>query len=154
MPAERDPIRGKVARILNAHELAMNIGQREGVAVGMHFDVLDPRGEDIRDPDTQELLGSVDRPKVRVKVTRVAERLSIAATYREKKINVGGEGPTLDFGLTKYLLPPTWVTVRESLKTDERTQDRLDEAESYIKTGDPVVEVPAQLVDEAKDPAT
>jgi hypothetical protein len=60
------------------------------------------------------------------------------------KVNVGGEGPTLDFGLTKYLLPPAWVTVRESLKTNERTQDHLDEAESYIKTGDPVVEVPAE----------
>jgi hypothetical protein len=144
MPAERDPIRGKVARILNTHELAMNIGQRDGVTVGMHFDVLDPKGEDICDPDTHEVLGSVDRPKVRVKVTRVAERLAIAATYREMKVNVGGEGPTLDFGLTKYLLPPAWVTVRESLKTNERTQDHLDEAESYIKTGDPVVEVPAE----------
>ena len=153
MTSARPQIRGKVARVLNSHELAMNIGQLNGVEVGMCFDVLDPKGEDIRDPDTGDVLGSVDRPKVRVRVTRVDERLAIAATYREMKVNVGGEGPSLDFGLTKYLLPPKWVTVRETLKTNERTQDSLDEAESYVKTGDPVVEVPAELTEGSEQPA-
>src|SRR5438034_4073982 len=52
----KEPIRGKVARILNARELVINVGLAEGVAIGMYFDVLDPKGEDIKDPDSGEVL--------------------------------------------------------------------------------------------------
>ena len=45
-----DPIRGKVARILNSRDMVINVGSRSGVAVGMRFDVMDAKGEDIRDP--------------------------------------------------------------------------------------------------------
>jgi len=53
------PIRGKVARILNSRELAINVGSADGVDVGMYFDVLDPKGEDVKDPDSGEVLGSL-----------------------------------------------------------------------------------------------
>ena len=46
------PIRGKVARVLNKHEIAINLGTAKGVTVGMYFDVLDAHYEDIKDPDT------------------------------------------------------------------------------------------------------
>ena len=49
------PIRGKVARVLNSREIAINLGSTNGVVVGMHFDVVDSK-EDIRDPDTKEVL--------------------------------------------------------------------------------------------------
>ncbi|MBK8637056.1 MAG: hypothetical protein IPN92_01815 [Chromatiaceae bacterium] len=112
----------------------------------MYFDVLDPKGEDIRDPDTNEVLGSIDRPKVRVKVSKVQERLAIASTYKMEKINVGGTGQGLEaFGslglLSRALMPPKYVTKYETLKTDEKTWEDLDEAQSYVKTGDPVVQV-------------
>ena len=32
-----DPIRGRVAKILNSRELAINIGAAHGVCVGMYF---------------------------------------------------------------------------------------------------------------------
>ena len=44
-------IQGKVARILNSRELAINIGSNNGVQAGMYFDILDPKGENITDPD-------------------------------------------------------------------------------------------------------
>ena len=59
------PIRGKVARVLNEREIAINIGTAHGVTVGMYFDVIDPHYENIKDPDTNEVLGSLGRPKVR-----------------------------------------------------------------------------------------
>ena len=65
MSNDRELIRGKVARILTARQLALNIGVKDGVKVGMLFDVLDPKGDDITDPDTGEVLGSLYRPKVR-----------------------------------------------------------------------------------------
>ena len=35
------PIRGKVARVLNTREIAINVGTANGVTVGMYFDVMD-----------------------------------------------------------------------------------------------------------------
>jgi len=134
------PIQGKVARILNSRELAINIGSDDGVQVGMYFDVLDPKGENITDPDTGEVLGSVMRPKIRVKVTKTLERLSIASTYKKKVVNIGGRG----FGIASFaeaLMPASYVNQFESLKTTEKTWEDLDESESFVKTGDPVVQV-------------
>lgn len=136
------PIRGKVARILNSRELAINVGTNDGVVAGMHFDVLDPKGEDITDPDTGEVLGSIDRPKVRVQVVKVYERLSVASTYKKHEVNVGGRGANLGVGgLADLFMPPKFVTKYETLKTTEKTWEDLEEKESFVKTGDPVVQV-------------
>jgi hypothetical protein len=133
-------IRGKVARILNSREIVINLGISNGVREGMYFDVMDPSGEDITDPDTGEILGSIERPKVRVKVTQVHEKLSIASTFKQERINVGGHGFG-DLGLiSKSLMPPKFIIKHETLKTDEKTWEDLDEDESYVKTGDPVME--------------
>ena len=143
-------IRGKVARILNSREVAINRGSEDGVREGMYFDILDPVSEDIKDPDTQEILGSIPRPKVRVKVTRVEERLCVASTYKSRRVNIGGTGGglALPSGFARSLLPPEWVTKHETLKTKEKTWESLDEKESYVKTGDPVVQVNPVEVEE------
>ena len=137
-----DLIRGKVARILNSREIAINVGSDDGVSTGMYFDVLDQNYEEIRDPDTQELLGSIQRPKIRVKIMMVQEKLSLASTYKTRRVNVGG---TADFllaaSLSRALAPPKWVTKHETLKTQEKTWENLEEEKSYVKTGDPVVQV-------------
>lgn len=139
-------IRSKVARVLNSREVAIAAGSSQGVEIGMYFDVLDPKGENILDPDSGEILGSIDRPKVRVKVTQVQERLSVASTFKKEKINVGGTARDLasigSIGLlSRSLMPPKYITKYQTLKTDEKTWEDLDEAESYVKTGDPVVQV-------------
>ena len=132
-------IKGKIARVLNSREIAINIGLDAGVRSGMLFDVLDPKGEDISDPETGEVLGSVDRPKVRVKITDVKEKLSIASTYRSSKINVGGQG---NYGsIAEMFMAPKYITRFETFKTKEKTWEDLDESESYVKVGDPVVQV-------------
>lgn len=137
------PIRGKVARILNSRELALNIGSKDGVQVGMYFDVMDQEHENILDPDTDEVLGSIERPKVRVRVMLVQDRLSLASTFKKKRINVGGSSGLGVFagGLSEALMPANWVTRYETLKTEEKTWENLEEKESYVKTSDPVVQV-------------
>lgn len=141
MTSDRHPIRGKVARILNTRELALNIGTRDGVQVGMLFDVLDAKGEDICDPDTGEVLGSLRRPKVRVRVDMVDQRLSVASTFRWKNVNTGGQGVTDFANIYKLFEPPRWERRYETLKTTEKTWEDLDEEQSYVRTGDPVVQV-------------
>ena len=142
--SDRVPIRGKVASILTSRQLALTVGKRDGVAPGMKFDVLDPKGEDIADPDTGDVLGSLQRPKVRVRVSQVEDRISVAETFRSHNVNVGGAGIGLGLSQTlfsRWLLPPEWVERHETLKTTEKTWEDLDESESYVKTGDPVIEV-------------
>ncbi len=138
-----EPIEGKVARILNSRELAINIGQEQGVAVGMKFDVMDPKGEDILDPETGEILGSLRRAKVRVKVTRADERLSVARTFRSTRVNVGGAGfDARTLGAFQDLFKPAkWITKHETLATREKTWDDLGAEESYVSVGDPVEQV-------------
>jgi len=38
-------------------------------------------------------------------------------------------------------MPPKWVANYETLKTEEKTWEDLSEKESYVKTGDPVIQV-------------
>ena len=42
-------------------------------------------------------------------------------------------------------MPPKFVTKYETLKTTERTWEDLDESESYVKIGDPVVQVVSEV---------
>ena len=142
-----DLIHGKVAKVLNSRELALNVGSNQGVRVGMFFDVLDPELEEIRDPETNDLLGTVHRSKVRVKVSMVQEKLSVATTYKKWRVNVGGTG-LLGGAAVQALRPPKWETRYETLKTSEATWEALDEGRSFVKTGDSVVEVDSFLCEE------
>jgi hypothetical protein len=137
----RRPIEGKVAKVLNARELALNIGSMDGVRRGMKFDVIDPKGEDIKDPNTGASLGSLGYVKVRLEVSRVAgEHLSLAETEGHT-VNVGGN---FQMGQVNYLsqmfLPPQYETRYPSLKTPPGGREEIDEEESFVKAGDPVVE--------------
>ena len=148
------PIRGKVARVLNEREIAINVGTAHGVAVGMYFDVIDPHYENIRDPDTNEVLGSLGRPKVRVQVTHVQERLSTATTYRSEEVNPSDyKGFDLLGPFARSLMPPTWTTKYETLRKTGKLgddPDELNEHESYVDTGDPVVQVTETIDTEGK----
>ena len=140
------PIRGKVAKLLNSREIAINKGTLNGVTIGMYFDVLEVSETDIKDPDTGDVLGSIERSKVRVKIIHVEEKLSVASTYRSNRVNLGGSGGGLDAILgpgpfAQALMPPNWVTEYETLEKSEKTGNELDEEDSYVKTGDSVVQV-------------
>jgi|688.fasta_scaffold268242_1 hypothetical protein len=144
-------LRGKIAQVLNSRELALNIGTDHGVRVGMLFDVLDPKGEDIVDPDTGAVLGSLARPKVRIKIISVQSKLSVGSTYKKERVNIGGVGLGSGVlglgssGLGQLLNPPEYVSQYETLKTTERTWEDLSEVDNYVKRGDAVVEVKIDL---------
>lgn len=133
-----EPIRGKVARVLNEREVALNKGLVDGVEVGMVFRILSPKGSTITDPDTNEPLGTVELEKTRVKVTSIQDRVSVASTYRESRINVGGTGTGL-FS-TSLFTPPKWETRVETLRTLEAASEELDAEDTYVSRGDPVVQ--------------
>jgi len=134
-----DRIAGKVAQILNRRELVITAGSDQGVEPGMKFAVLNPKGAEIHDPETGEVLGSVEVPKVLVEAVRIQPRLSVARTFVTKRSNVGGSGSSL---ASMLFQPPKWVEEVETLKlSDKPFEEDLDERESYVKIGDPVIQV-------------
>ena len=58
MADRAEPIRGKVAKVLNSREVALNIGEEQGVRIGMVFEILSPVGGVIEDPDTGDTLAA------------------------------------------------------------------------------------------------
>ena len=137
MTTQSEPIRGKIAKVINSREVALNIGAAHGVESGMLFEILDDGGSEVRDPDTDELLGLAERSKIKVLITRTYDKFAVAHTYRRKEVNVGGRGAL--FG--EY---PKWEIHYETLKFQggfERTVEDLDEKDSRVAIGDPAVQV-------------
>jgi len=128
-----NPIRGKVARILNTREVVINRGTKDGVRRGMTFAILDPNMSDVVDPETGEVLGTIERPKVHVRAVEVEEKLTVAKTYRFHY-----EGGTIFTGVAGLFEPRR--KVYDSLEMDDDTWSELDEDDSYVKVGDPVKE--------------
>jgi hypothetical protein len=107
--------------------------------MGMRFEVLAPQAEAIRDPVTHEVLGSVDRPKVEVRIVQVEPKLAVARTFRTRRRNIGGMA--INPVISKLFEAPQYVTQYDTLRTSEQTWEDLDESESFVKTGDPVRQV-------------
>ncbi len=130
-------LQGKVAKIINLRELGINIGTKDGVEPGMLFAVLADTPLRVEDPDTGEVLGEIEREKVKVKATEVFERFSVCRTYETYE--------------TPSILPSVWDTLRiptrrvRTLKIeDSQLPPALPEEESYVKVGDLVRQVPSE----------
>lgn len=78
----------KVAKILDEYSLIINGGSVDGVEVNDTFNLLDKRGGDVYDPDTQEVIGQMDLIKGTVEVFEVQEKMSICSTPEIVKYNV------------------------------------------------------------------
>jgi hypothetical protein len=91
---------------------------------------------EIRDPDSNELLGTIDREKVQVQASEVYEKFSICKTFRKSTV---GSWPSIkNWG---EIFSPS-RGIQETLKaTDSALPPPLSEEESYVKKGDRVVQI-------------
>lgn len=122
--AERSAlIEGMGAGVLSARELAINIGANDGVKNGMKFKILAEEPAVVRDPGTDEVLGSVDREKARVRIVETQEKFSIGRTYDTAEALSG--------------LEDVFHQVIKARRSDYLPP--LSEQESYVKKGDKVV---------------
>lgn len=135
---ERELVQGKVAAILNARELVINRGEEAGVRTGMKFKVLADKPTEILDPDTGDVLDYIDREKVRVQAMDVKPKASICKTYRIRSKGYSILSSTGD--MIRELNTPS--TSPETLRIqDSSLPPPLDEADSYVKKGDRVLEL-------------
>ena len=141
-----EPIRGKVARVLNEQEIVINAGIVDGVTVGMDFNVMDTNGEDIRDPDTDEVLGPIERPKVRVRVIHAQEKLAVATPPRSERANTDILADLTDSALPTLgpVARSLVVTPRKPYASSRKTSETvhaLENKDTGVKIGDTVVQV-------------
>ena|SRR5713101_2584053 len=138
MGSENARLEGRVAQILNARELVINLGSQNGVRQGMKFAVLAEFPIEIHDPVTNEMLGVVDREKVRVEATEVRERIAICRTYRTTK--TGGSARSLFAAEeVRRLFEPERVIVETLAVQDSQLPPPLKPEESYVKINDRVI---------------
>ena len=130
-----DRISGQVAQILTVNELVLNKGENDGVRVGMRFAVLNRQGTHIKDPETGEDLGSLDIEKTVVKIVRVQDRVSVGRTFRTYKKGGGM------LGLSVGMFAPASTEVENLKLASAPLKEELDETASYVKIGDPMVQI-------------
>ena len=136
-------LEGKVAGVLSERELTINIGFASGVVVGMNFKVLSAEQYEVYDPVSNELLGVVDREKVRVRVVDVQEKFSICKTYRKWTTSGGSLYNLTSASLASIAAMAAGPrTVYETLKSEDSSLPApLSEEESYVKRGDRVLQI-------------
>ena len=125
-----EPIRGKVAKVLSNKAIVLNVGSSQDVVTGMRFDVMGYI--DVQDPDSAEYLEAIEILKVRVEVSVVQEKVSVATTYRKEETQE-------DFRLALQD-PLTYLKKSELIKTDNSFQED-DDWKKIVKTGDVAIQV-------------
>ncbi len=134
----RSPITGRVAQILNARELVINIGKAAGVVKGMKFKVLADTPLEVRDPGTGDLLDEIDREKTRVEAVEVRDKITICRTFRV--ITTGGVDLRALASIASAFQRAESRPETLSLE-DSSLPPPLPEAESYVKANDRVEEL-------------
>lgn len=146
---EAPRIEGKVAGILTKRELVINRGVADGVEIGMRFAILNRQGIDVKDPDTDEVLGSVEMVKTIVKVVRLdGEHLCTARTFR----TIAGTRSVASALASSTFANIVGVPDRtETLQIDQNStlREELAPEESFVKVGDPAVEAIGDEYDDA-----
>jgi len=129
------PIQGKVTNIIDEYSVAINVGSRHGVEVGMRFDL---GGEEIsiKDPDTGEELGTVVYIKAKVQVHQVYEKYSLASSYESM--------------LESYLPFPSFRRTRAMTKSLPLDSSFILSRDKNVHVGDNAI----QIIEKEEAPST
>lgn len=76
----------KVIKIISDKRIVINAGKNE-VQTGDILRVIEKNSEEIIDPDTNEVLGTLDYIKATITVEYVYEHMSICKNYETKTVN-------------------------------------------------------------------
>jgi len=132
-------IEGKVAKVLDARALIVNRGSLAGVQPEMRFKVLEEE-VDVMDPDNDIFFGTLEREKVRIKITEAHPMFSVGRTYENYQTTVGYVGP--DF--LAAIGSPRSVTKVRTLKTQGDPIANFDENVAAVVTEDKVIQLESE----------
>ncbi|GAA2182258.1 hypothetical protein GCM10009785_20640 [Brooklawnia cerclae] len=141
-------IRGKVAEVVSDREVILNRGSEHGVRPGMYFAILDPDAVGITDPETGETLGDIRIVKIVVRATDVAPKITLARTFRTRRVNIGGSGGLGLGSIARAMQEPEYVEQVEKLTLDRNSPRKIDPNDSVVGRGDPFeLATPAEVED-------
>lgn len=143
-------IRGKVAEVVSDREVILNRGSEHGVRPGMYFAILDPGAVGITDPDTDEPLGDIKVVKVVVRAVEVAPKITLARTFRTRRVNVGGSGGLGIGALARAMQEPEFVEQVEKLTLDRNSPRKIDPNDSAVGRGDPFESAEPEEVEDVR----
>ena len=137
---------GRVIRIFDDENLVVNLGASDGVTKGATLSIFAPPVE-IKDPETDENLGTYHHPKANVRAERVSEKFCVAGPFPISRQVKKAAGPTTLFQQfqTEYRTEPGELNIEE----DEA--DPLPSG-SAIRVGDPVYITLPDKEDEPQEP--
>ena len=69
-------LKGKIIKILDGKRVIINLGYKQGIKKEMKFFIYS-EGEEIKDPDTNQVLGKREIVKHKIKVKHIQETFSI-----------------------------------------------------------------------------
>ena len=126
-------IEGKIAEIIDTYTVVINRGHEHGVEEGMRF-IIYELGNEIKDPDTKESLGTFEHVKAKVEATNVNERFSTAKTYE------ADTRPTN--AIIAIMGMYAEQRVSRELPLGDEAKDRLPKHPiTQVKVGDPVRQI-------------
>jgi hypothetical protein len=120
---------GKVAKIIDVYTVVINRGLEHGVEEDMRFVIYEP-GEEIKDPDTDALLGKFEYVKAKVKVVNVQEKFSTAKTNE----TYSPPGLAIAAQLSQ-------LSRRQELPLDKKMRDQLSDHTLTVEIGDLVRQI-------------
>ena len=65
----------KIVKIIDEYTVIINAGTNKGIEVGDRFQIIDTKGSEVRDPDTDAVLGHLNLIKDTVTVSEVHEKM-------------------------------------------------------------------------------
>lgn len=120
-------LEGRVAALLSAAELVLNIGAQAGVQTGDVFAVLTSKPFEINDPQTGELLDTIEREKIRVEAVEVRDRIAICRPVED----------------IQHLPVRQGIAAQVGIDSQEPSGSVLPREESYVKVNDRAILVAA-----------
>lgn len=72
-------IKGRIIRIIDRRTVVINLGEKHGIDNSSIFYILG-EPEEIKDPYTDEILGTVNVTKIKVKASQVFDKFTVATT--------------------------------------------------------------------------
>lgn len=84
-------IEGKVAKILDEYSIVINVGRNNGVTRDMVFAVFTQSEDEIKDPDSSEVLGKLENIKDYVSAVHVQDKFSTCTALETRKMIKEGE---------------------------------------------------------------
>jgi len=136
--------RGRIIRIVDPQTVIIDLGSESGIEEGSIFRIVG-KAEEITDPETKAVLGTLAVVKGKVRASQVHPKFTIATSkWTSELVTLRLPGDSL-----RAALDSMWDTSTETYGKELRVdQGELEpwkaESEEMVRVGDPVeVDVPA-----------